>query len=212
MTVFAEIAEALIEGNAPQVKHLAEKALEQGSSPIDIVNLGLIKGMDVVGEKFKELEISVPEVLISARAMHTGLEIVKPLLSKREVESRAVFMIGTVKGDIHEIGKNLVSMLMEGAGFTIIDLGVDVPAKKFVEEIKEKNPDIVGMSALLTITMQEMEDIIKSIEKAGLRENVKIIIGGAPVTQEFADRIGADGYGEDGRDAVKKAKALLGME
>jgi 5-methyltetrahydrofolate--homocysteine methyltransferase len=212
MTIFAEIAEALIEGNAPQVKLLAEKALEQGRSPIDIVNLGMIKGMDVVGEKFKEMEISVPEVLISARAMHTGLEIVKPLLSKREIESRAVFMIGTVKGDIHEIGKNLVSMLMEGAGFTVIDLGVDVSAKTFIEEIREKNPDIVGMSALLTITMQEMEDIITGIKKAGLRENVKIMIGGAPVTQEFADRIGADGYGEDGRDAVKKAKALLGME
>ncbi|MBU7027704.1 MAG: corrinoid protein, partial [Theionarchaea archaeon] len=175
-------------------------------------NSGLIKGMDVVGEQFRKMEISVPEVLISARAMHTSLEILKPLLSEQKVEPRGIFMIGTVKGDIHDIGKNLVGMLMEGAGFEVIDLGVDVPPEKFVEAVRNENPDIVGMSALLTITMQEMEEIIEAIEEAGLRTQVKIMVGGAPLTQEFADKIGADAYGEDARDAVEKAKTLLGIE
>lgn len=212
MTLLADIAEALIEGDAPRVKALTEDALAKGISPIDIVNAGLIKGMDVVGEQFRKMEISVPEVLISARAMHTSLEILKPLLSEQKVEPRGRFMIGTVKGDIHDIGKNLVGMLMEGAGFEVIDLGVDVSPEKFVEAVKNENPDIMGMSALLTITMQEMEEIIEAVEDAGLRPHVKIMVGGAPVTQEFADKIGADAYGEDARDAVEKAKALLKVE
>lgn len=211
MTILADIAEALIEGNAPRVKSLTEKALEQGISPIDIINAGLIKGMDVVGEQFRDMEISVPEVLISARAMHTSLEILNPLLSEHDVESRGTFMIGTVKGDIHDIGKNLVSMLMEGAGFEVIDLGVDVPASRFVKETQKQNPDILGLSALLTVTMQEMKEIIEALTKAGLRDRIKVMVGGAPVTQEFADTIGADAYGEDARDAVEKAKALLGL-
>ena len=212
MSVLATIAEALIEGDAPRVKRLTEQALEEGIPPIDVVNSGLVKGMDVVGEKFRVMEISVPEVLISARAMHTGLEILKPLLSEHNVEPCGTFMIGTVKGDIHDIGKNLVCMLMEGAGFKVIDLGVDIPPQTFVEEVREKTPDIVGMSALLTVTMQEMAEIIKAIKKAGLRDTVKIMVGGAPVTQEFSDTIGADAYGEDARDAVEKAKALLSTE
>ncbi|MGC1122273.1 MAG: corrinoid protein [Candidatus Methanofastidiosia archaeon] len=211
MSELDRIAEALIEGNAPQVKRLTEEALSSGVDPLDIINKGLIKGMDVVGTKFRTMEISVPEVLISARAMHTSLEILKPLLSEHEVESKATFMIGTVKGDIHDIGKNLVGMLMEGAGFEVIDLGVDVPANTFVQKIEEHHPDIVGMSALLTITMQEMETIIKAIQKKGLRTQVKVMVGGAPVTQEFADKIGADAFGEDARDAVEKAKLLLGI-
>jgi 5-methyltetrahydrofolate--homocysteine methyltransferase len=212
MVDFTNISEALIEGDAPTVKELTEKALQEGVAPIDIVNKGLVKGMDVVGEKFSKLEISVPEVLISARAMHTSLEILKPLLSESDAEPRGTLVIGTVKGDIHDIGKNLVGMLMEGAGFKIIDLGVDVPAATFIEKIKEESPDIVGMSALLTVTMQEMGDIIKAIEEAGLRENVKIMVGGASVTQEFADSIGADGFGADARGAVEKAKSLLNIE
>ena len=211
MTILSDIAEALIEGNAPRVKSLTENALEQGISPIDIINTGLIKGMDVVGEKFRDMEISVPEVLISARAMHTSLEILNPLLSEHDVESRGTFMIGTVKGDIHDIGKNLVGMLMEGAGFEVIDLGVDIPADRFVEEAKKQSPDILGLSALLTVTMQEMGDIIEALAKAGLRDKIKVMVGGAPVTQEFADTIGADAYGEDARDAVEKAKTLLGL-
>lgn len=212
MSLLAEIAEALIEGNAPQVKVLTEKALNQGIPPIDIVNKGLIKGMDSVGEKFRDMEISVPEVLISARAMHTSLEILKPLLSEHNIRPQGIFMIGTVKGDIHDIGKNLVGMLMEGAGFEVIDLGVDVPPEKFVKAVRMENPDILGMSALLTVTMQEMKEVIDLMEIEGLRPKVKIMIGGAPVTQDFADSIGADAYGEDARDAVEKAKTLLGIE
>jgi 5-methyltetrahydrofolate--homocysteine methyltransferase len=211
MSELDRIAEALIDGNAPQVKQLTEKALSSGVAPLDIINKGLIKGMDVVGTKFRTMEISVPEVLISARAMHTSLEILKPLLSEHGVGSKGTFMIGTVKGDIHDIGKNLVGMLMEGAGFEVVDLGVDVPAQTFVQKIEEHHPDIVGMSALLTVTMQEMETIIKAIQMKGLRTQVKVMVGGAPVTQEFADKIGADAYGEDARDAVEKAKLLLGI-
>lgn len=212
MSILADIADALIEGNAPRVKLLTEQALGQEIGPLDIVNTGLVKGMDVVGERFRKMEISVPEVLISARAMHTALEILKPLLSEHKIASRGVFVIGTVKGDIHDIGKNLVGMLMEGAGFEVIDLGVDVPAEAFIEEVEKRDVDILGLSALLTVTMQEMREIIKAIEKKGLRGKVKIMVGGAPVTQEFSDSIGADAYGEDARDAVEKAKALLGIE
>lgn len=211
MDILHDIAQALIEGDTPRVKSLTEKALEQKIPPIDVVNLGLIKGMDIIGKKFKDMEISIPEVFSSARAMYTGLEVLRPFLSHHQVH-RGTFMIGTVKGDIHDIGKNLVAMLMEGAGFTVIDLGIDVPAEKFVEAIEKENPDIVGMSALLTVTMQEMESVIKAIEEAGLRKKVKIMIGGAPVTQEFADKIGADAYGEDARDAVEKARYLLGIK
>lgn len=212
MVDLTNISEALIEGDAPTVKELTEKALQEGVPPIDIINKGLVKGMDVVGEEFRKMEISVPEVLISARAMHTSLEILKPLLAEHDVKPSGTLIIGTVKGDIHDIGKNLVGMLMEGAGFKVIDLGVDVPASTFIQKIKEESPDIVGMSALLTVTMQEMGDIITAIKEAGLRDDVKILIGGAPVTQEFATSIGADGYGEDARDAVEKAKSLLNID
>ncbi len=211
MSILSDITEALIEGNAPRVKQLTEQALAHQISPTDIVNTGLIKGMDIVGEKFRKMEISVPEVLISARAMHTALEILKPLLSEHKIEPRGVFMIGTVKGDIHDIGKNLVGMLMEGAGFEVIDLGVDIPSERFVEEVEKHNPNILGLSALLTVTMQEMREVIKAMEKKGLREKVKIMVGGAPVTQEFSDTIRADAYGEDARDAVEKALNLLGL-
>jgi 5-methyltetrahydrofolate--homocysteine methyltransferase len=210
-TIFENIAQAVIDGDAPQVKQLTEEGLNQEIPPIDIINKGLIKGMDVVGEQFRMMEISVPEVLISARAMLTSMELLKPLLLQHDVKPKGIMILGTVKGDIHDIGKNLVAMLMEGAGFEVIDLGVDVSPLQFVEKIKESNPDIVGLSALLTITMQEMPEIIKAIEKAGLRAEVKIMVGGAPVTQEFCDSIGADAYGEDARDAVEKAQSLLGI-
>jgi len=211
MTLFDRIAQAVIDGDAPQVKQLTEEGLDQRIPPLDLINKGLIKGMDVVGEQFRNLEISVPEVLISARAMLTSMELLKPLLSKHDIKSRGTLIIGTVKGDIHDIGKNLVAMLMEGAGFEVIDLGVDVSPQQFVDEIKKSSPDIVGLSALLTITMQEMPEIIKAIEKAGLRTQVKIMVGGAPVTQDYCDSIGADAYGEDARDAVEKAQSLLGI-
>lgn len=211
MDMLREIAKALIEGDSPRVKALTEAALNAHIPPLDILNNGLITGMDVIGQQFRSMEISIPEVFAAARAMDTSLELLKPHLSAHET-TKGTFVIGTVKGDIHDIGKTVVSMLMEGAGFTVIDLGVDVPAETFCEAIRRENPDIVGMSALLTVTMQEMETVIKAITEAGLRNKVKIMVGGACVTQEFADRIGADAYGEDARDAVEKAKRLLGIE
>ncbi|MBU7044536.1 MAG: corrinoid protein [Theionarchaea archaeon] len=209
MTIFEDIAQAVIHGDAPRVKQLTEEGLQKEIAPMKLINEGLIKGMDVVGEQFRKMEISVPEVLISARAMLTSMELLKPLLAKHDVKPRGTLVIGTVKGDIHDIGKNLVAMLMEGAGFEVIDLGVDVSPQQFVEEITQSRPDIVGLSALLTITMQEMPEIIRAIETAGLRSQVKIMIGGAPVTQDFCDSIRADAYGEDARDAVEKAQSLL---
>ncbi len=209
MTIFEDIAQAVIHGDAPRVKQLTEEGLQKEIAPMKLINEGLIKGMDVVGEQFRKMEISVPEVLISARAMLTSMELLKPLLAKHDVKPRGTLVIGTVKGDIHDIGKNLVAMLMEGAGFEVIDLGVDVSPQQFVEEITQSHPDIVGLSALLTITMQEMPEIIRAIETAGLRSQVKIMIGGAPVTQDFCDSIRADAYGEDARDAVEKAQSLL---
>ncbi|MFQ6088256.1 MAG: corrinoid protein [Candidatus Methanofastidiosia archaeon] len=210
--ILSKIAEALIDGDAPKVKVLTEKALRKGLSPIDVVNGGLIKGMDVVGERFKKMEISVPEVLISARAMYAGLEILKPLLSKSEIKSRRLFAIGTVKGDIHDIGKNLVSMMLEGAGFEVIDLGIDVPTERFIEIVRRKNPDILGMSALLNVTKENMREVIETLVRENLRDRIKIMIGGAAVPEDFAKEIGADAYAEDARDAVLKAKALLGIE
>lgn len=209
MTIFEDIAQAVIHGDAPRVKQLTEEGLQKEIPPMELINEGLIKGMDVVGEQFRKMEISVPEVLISARAMLTSMELLKPLLAKHDVKPRGTLVIGTVKGDIHDIGKNLVAMLMEGAGFEVIDLGVDVSPQQFVEEITQSRPNIVGLSALLTITMQEMPEIIRAIKKAGLRSQVKIMIGGAPVTQDFCDSIGADAYGENARDAVEKAQSLL---
>ncbi|MFQ5891625.1 MAG: corrinoid protein [Candidatus Methanofastidiosia archaeon] len=210
--ILSKIAEALIEGDAPRVKVLTEEALKEGVLPIDVVNRGLIKGMDVVGERFKKMEISVPEVLISARAMYAGLEILKPLLSKSEIKSRGLFAIGTVKGDIHDIGKNLVSMMLEGAGFEVIDLGIDVPTERFIEIVRRKNPDILGMSALLNVTKENMREVIETLVRENLRDRIKIMIGGAAVPEDFAKEIGADAYAEDARDAVLKAKALLGIE
>lgn len=211
MADLKEIAEALIAGNAPKVKELTHKALEEGIGAGIIIKDGLIAGMSVVGERFKKNEVYVPEVLIAARAMHAGLDILKPLLAEGELEPIGTFVIGTVKGDLHDIGKNLVSMMMEGAGFKVINLGVDISPDKFVEAVKEHKPDVVGLSALLTTTMTAMKDTIEALEAAGVRDQVKVIIGGAPVTQNYSDEIGADGYGPDASSAVDVAKALLGV-
>ncbi len=211
MSVLNEISEALLVGNAAKVKELVEKALSEGSSPRDIIQQGLIPGMNVVGAKFKNNEYYVPEVLIAARAMHAGLDIVKPLLADSGMEPTGRVAIGTVKGDLHDIGKNLVAMMLEGAGFEINDLGIDVTADKFVEAAKDGNVDVIAMSALLTTTMPSMVDTIKALEAAGLRDKVKVMIGGAPVTQNYADEIGADGYSPDAASAVDKAKELLGV-
>jgi 5-methyltetrahydrofolate--homocysteine methyltransferase len=209
MADFQGIADALIKGQAPKVKELVLKAIEEGTAPADILQNGLIAGMAVVGERFKKNEIYVPEVLIAARAMHAGMNELKPLLAASGVEPKGVFAIGTVKGDLHDIGKNLVMMMMEGAGYRIIDLGVDVSPEKFVQAVKE-GAQIVGMSALLTTTMPSMKNTIDAMKAAGMRDKVKIMVGGAPLTQAYSDEIGADGYAPDAASAVDIAGQLIG--
>jgi 5-methyltetrahydrofolate--homocysteine methyltransferase len=178
-------------------------------SPGDILNKGLVAGMNVVGQKFKANEFYVPEVLIAARAMKAAMEHLKPALAETGTEPVARVAIGTVKGDLHDIGKNLVAMMLEGAGFEIVDLGVDVKPEKFVETVKDRKTQVVALSALLTTTMPAMKDTIETLKAAGLRDKVQIMIGGAPVTQNYCDEIGADGYAPDAASAVDKARELL---
>jgi 5-methyltetrahydrofolate--homocysteine methyltransferase len=209
MVDLASIAEALQRGDAGKVEELIRLALEEELSPKEILENGLIKGMNIIGIKFKNNEIYVPEVLISARAMYAGMNILRPKLVETGVKNIGKVAIGTVRGDLHDIGKNLVKMMLEGAGFEVVDLGVDVSADKFVSAVKELQPDIVGMSALLTTTMVYMPEVIKSLEAAGLRDKVKVMIGGAPVTQNYAEQIGADGYSPDAASAVEDAKRFI---
>jgi len=211
MEILEQMSEALIKGDANTVKELAQKAVDDGIAPNQVIKQGLIPGMAVVGERFKKNEIYVPEVLIAARAMHAGMDVVKPLLTDPDADTEGTFVIGTVKGDLHDIGKNLVVMMMEGAGFKVVDLGVDVSPEKFVQAAQENNADVVGLSALLTTTMVAMKDTIEAINSSDLKGKVKVIIGGAPVTQNFADEIGADGYAPDASSAVDVSKELLGI-
>ncbi len=203
------VSEALQRGDAEKVEELVKKALEENLTPKKILEDGLIKGMDIIGTKFKKNEVYVPEVLIAARAMHAGMDILKPKLIESGVKNIGKVAMGTVKGDLHDIGKNLVKMMFEGAGFEVIDLGIDVSVDKFVEAVKEHKPNIIGMSALLTTTMVNMPEVIKALEAAGLRDKVKIMIGGAPITQNYADQIGADGCSPDAASAVDKAKTFI---
>ncbi len=210
MADLQKIADAVIAGNREEVAQLTQAAVDEGVSPADIINQGLIAGMTVVGAKFKANEFYVPEVLIAARAMHAGMDIIKPLLVETGVQPRGTVVIGTVKGDLHDIGKNLVAMMLEGGGYEVIDLDVDVAPDKFVAAVNDKNPQIVALSALLTTTMPSMKDTIDALAAAGVRDKVKVMIGGAPVTQEYADEIGADGYAPDAASAVDLANALVG--
>ncbi len=203
------LKEAVITGNAPAAKELTEKALAENIPAKSILDDALIPGMMVVGEKFKNNEYYVPEVLIAARAMYAALDLLRPILSQSDVEPIGTVVIGTVKGDLHDIGKNLVRMMLEGGGFKVIDLGVDVAPEKFIEAIKEHNANILAMSALLTTTMPSMKLTIDALAEANLRDKVKVMVGGAPVTQEWAEEIGADGYAPDAASAVDKAKELL---
>jgi len=212
MVDLASIAEALQTGDVGKVEELIRLALEEELSPKEILENGLIKGMNVIGIKFKNNEIYVPEVLISARAMYAGMNILRPKLVETGVKNIGKVAIGTVRGDLHDIGKNLVKMMLEGAGFEVVDLGVDVSADKFVAAVKELQPDIVGMSALLTTTMVYMPEVIKSLEAAGLRDRVKVMIGGAPVTQNYAEQIGADGYSPDAASAAEDAKRFIMLD
>lgn len=209
MTDLQMITETLISGDGNTLRELVQKALDAGIPAGEILQKGLIAGMDIVGEKMERGDMFIPEVLMSAKAMGISVEILKPLLAEGEGASAGKVLIGTVKGDLHDIGKNLVSMMMESAGFEVIDLGIDVAPEKFVEAIKEKQPVIVGLSALLTTTMPMMKQTVDSIKEAGLRDTLKIIVGGAPVNKAFADEIGVDGYAPDAGAACKMAKAML---
>ncbi len=199
---------AISTGKMDEVKKLTQEALDAGEQAESILKDGLLPAMEQVGVKFKNNEIYIPEVLIAARAMHAGMGILKPILSKSTTRRSIKVIIATVKGDLHDIGKNLVVMLLEGGGFDVIDLGTDISADKFVEAIKKHQPQVVGMSALLTTTMREMKNTIEAIQEAGLRKQVKVIIGGAPVTDRFAKEIGADGYAPDAASAVDVARSL----
>ena len=203
------VSEALQRGEADQVSKFVKQALEENITPKKILEEGLIKGMSVIGVKFKNNEVYVPEVLIAARAMNAGMDILKPKLTETGVQNIGKIIIGTVSGDLHDIGKNLVRMMLEGAGFEVIDLGTDVTANQFVNAIKEHQPNILCMSALLTTTMVNMAEVIKAIETAGLREQVKVMIGGAPITQNYAEQITADGYSPDAATAVDDAKTFI---
>lgn len=204
-----KIFEGILDGNANLVVAEVQKALDAGMGPADILNQGMIAAMGEVGRLFEEGEYFVPEMLIAARAMQKGLEILKPHLSEADVQSPGKVAIGTVKGDLHDIGKNLVAMMLEGAAFEVIDLGTDVSPERFIQAVRENGAQIIAMSALLTTTMPNMKNTIEALKEAGLRDKVKVMIGGAPVTQNYADQIGADGFAEDASRAVAKARSLL---
>lgn len=209
MADYEGLADGVIKGEIERVAGLTHKAVDEGTEPMDIINKGLMSGMNVVGERFKAGEMFVPEVLMSAKAMTAGMEIVKPLIVGGELPSMGKVMLGTVKGDLHDIGKKLVGMIMESAGIEVINLGTDVAPEDFVEGIKENEPDIIGMSALLTTTMLSMKDTIEVLEEEGIRDKVKVIIGGAPVTKDFADEIGADGWAPDAVSAKDLVLQLM---
>lgn len=203
------ITETLISGDGEMLQQLVKEAIDSGISASSILNDALIAGMDIVGEKMESGDMFIPEVLMAAQAMSESVVILKPLLSEGQSSTVGKVIIGTVKGDLHDIGKNLVKMMLESAGFETIDLGVDISPEDFVKAIIANKPDIVGLSALLTTTMPMMKRSIQTIEESGLRKNLKIIVGGAPVNQAFADEIGADGYAPDAGAASKLAKSLL---
>jgi 5-methyltetrahydrofolate--homocysteine methyltransferase len=204
------IQENVINGQKAPVESLVRQALEAKLPPDEILNTGLIAAMKEVGARFEAGDFYVPEMLIAARAMQAGLAILKPYLVQGGIQSAGRVVIGTVKGDLHDIGKNLVSMMLEGAGFEIVDLGTDVPPEKFIAAIKENNAGLLGMSALLTTTMSNMKLVLAALKEAGVREQVKVMIGGAPVTESYAKEIGADGYAPDASRAVTLAKSLMG--
>ena len=209
MVDLKELSDALFQGDVSRVKEITLRALQEKKEPKEILEQGLIKGMKVVGIKFKNNEIFLPEVLLASRAMYGGIELLQPELIKSGVKAVGKVIIGTAKGDLHDIGKNLVAMMLRGGGFEVIDLGIDVTPEKYLKASHEHQPDILGISALLTTTMIGMRDVITILKKASLRSKIKVMVGGAPVTQEFADEIGAEGYAPDAASAVDKARELL---
>jgi 5-methyltetrahydrofolate--homocysteine methyltransferase len=209
MTKLDKIKEALIKGDEDTVIHMVKELLEAGNSAKEILNDGLMAGMDIIGERMEKGEMFIPEVLKSANIMSAAVNILNPLLADEEISATGKVVIGTVKGDLHDIGKNLIIMMLESAGFEIFDLGIDVPPEKFVGAIMEKNPDILALSALLTTTMPMIQKTIETVTDSGLRDPLKIMVGGAPVTQKFATDVGADGYAPDAGSASKLAKSLV---
>ena len=209
MADFNAIRTALVSCDRGQLLELVNAAVAENTPASDILNKGLISGMDIVGEKMENGDMFIPEVLLCARCMHGAMDILQPLLSEADSKGAGKVVIGTVEGDLHDIGKNLVAMMMQGSGFKVIDLGVNLKPQAFVDAVKEHKPDIIGMSALLTTTMPKMEETILALKEAGLRDQVKIMAGGAPVTQDFVEKIGADAYGANAASASDNAKALL---
>jgi 5-methyltetrahydrofolate--homocysteine methyltransferase len=209
MSANEKFYKALSEGEVGEVKRLIQEALDAGDPPEVVLKGGLIHAMDRIGARFKNSEIYIPEVLVAARAMHAGLAVLKPLLSQSAGAIMGKVVIGTVKGDLHDIGKNLVGTMLEGGGFEVVDLGINVPPDTFMEAIKKHQPQVLAMSALLTTTMIEMEKVLQSLESAGLRKQVKTIIGGAPVSEGFRREIGADGYAPDAATAVEVVRSLI---
>ncbi|MCB8814286.1 MULTISPECIES: corrinoid protein [Desulfosporosinus] len=209
MSDFTSLAELVINGNYNGAKDLTQKMIDNGNDPLEIINQGLMAGMNVVGVRFKAGDMYVPEVMMSAKAMSTGIELLKPLIADKDMPTAGKVVIGTVKGDLHDIGKKLVVMMMESAGFEIIDLGVDIDPAAFVKAVKEHSPQVIGLSALLTTTMLSMKDTIEALKEEGLRDSVKVVIGGAPISQSFADEIGADGYAADAASATELCRRII---
>ena len=208
--ILDQVKDTIIVGRHKEIEDLVKRAVEDNINLEVLINDAMIAAMDVVGQRFSDNEIYVPEMLVSALTMKKGLDVIKPLLTGEKIKSKGTILMCTVKGDIHDIGKNLVIMTLEGAGFNVIDLGVDIDTEKIVEHIQEKKPGILGLSALLTTTMPEMKEVIEALESSGLRNTVKVIVGGAPLDPAFAEKIGADGYGKDAAEAVRLARRLIG--
>ncbi|MBW1816953.1 MAG: corrinoid protein [Deltaproteobacteria bacterium] len=203
------IKAAVVDGKHKDIEALVKNAVDDGMDLNDLINNALIAAMDVIGEKFSKSEIFVPEMLVAAVTMKKGLEIIQPLLTEDQTQSRGSILMGTVKGDLHDIGKNLVIMILRGSGFDVVDLGVDLSVESVVEKVEELKPDILGLSALLTTTMPEMKRVIEALEAQGLRSKVKVVVGGAPIDAKFAEEIGSDGYGKDAAEAVQLARKLV---
>ncbi len=208
----ASIKQAVVDGKHAEIESMVQEAIDDKTDLDILINEALIGAMDIVGKRFAANEIFVPEMFVSAVTMKKGLALIKPLLTGRAPQSKGTIMIGTVKGDMHDIGKNLVTMMLEGAGFNVVDLGVDLSVEKVISKVEELKPDILALSTLLTTTMPEMEKVIRALENRGLRDSVKVMVGGAPVDSKFADKIGADGYGKDAGEAVQLAKRFLHLD
>jgi len=210
MDLLIQISESLKAGEEEKVGALTRKAIQQGLPPKEVLEQGLIAGMSVIGEQFKAHEIFLPEVLLAAKAMYAGMDVLRPLLEREGVVALGKVILGTVQGDLHDIGKNLVGILLKGAGFEVVDLGKDIPPEKFVETAKQEGASVIGMSALLTTTMPAMRSVVSLLKAQGLEGRIKTIVGGAPVTAQYAREIGADAFGYDGTSAVEECKKLVG--